>query len=144
MRHTVYFPEDQDKLFKKLIGKTINEIRGAHSGSDHISFLFDDGTMMKMYHSQNCCESVEVDDICGDIEDLIGAPLLKAEAVSNVPFSGRSKYDTSYTWTFYKFATINGYVDIKWYGSSNGYYSETVDIEYVEIDSDWEDNFKCY
>lgn len=35
-------------------------------------------------------------------------------------------------WTFYKFASAKGYVTVRWYGESNGYYSTSVYFEEVE------------
>ena len=78
-----------------------------------------------LYHSQDCCESVVVDEIIGDLEDLENLPLLIAREDSNA--DGPETKDESYTWTFYNFATFKGYVTIRFYGSSNGYYSEDVD-----------------
>ena len=130
-----YVSETQNDFFKdECIGKTIVEIRGANKGSDHISFLFSDGSCFKMYHPQECCETVEVEDICGDINDLLNTPLLGAEVSIN-------NDNESATWTFYKFRTQKGYVDIRWYGTSSGYYSEEVEIRYFKISTDWEDNF---
>lgn len=130
-----YFAENQNDFFKdECVGKTIVEIRGAKKDSDHISFLFSDGSCFKMYHPQECSETVEVEDICGDIDDLLNTPLLGAEASVN------KDDDESATWTFYKFRTQKGYVDIRWYGTSNGYYSEEVEIRYFKVDADWEDN----
>lgn len=133
MEGTVYgdYGASINDLFRnKIIGKTVKSISGATCGSDEIWFYFTDGTSMRMYHEQNCCECVEVEDVCGDINDLIGHKILDAEERTNSDGRGKSEWDSSFTWTFYAFRTDNGYVDIRWYGSSNGYYSERVSIEY--------------
>lgn len=115
--------------FNILKGKTITSIYGAVKGSDEIIFNCSDGSQYRLLHYQDCCESVEIEDICGDINDLIGSPILIADEVENNNYGNpRSEYDESFTWTFYKLATIYGYVDIRWYGTSNGYYSERVDF----------------
>lgn len=113
--------------FEELIGKTFTTIEGACKGSKEIFFETDTAEEYVMYHEQDCCESVEVEDICGDIEDLIGVPILSAEEVVMDNEGERlNKNDDSFTWTFYKLSTIKGDVTIRWYGASNGYYSEKV------------------
>ena len=135
----------------ELVGKTLVSIKknSTMSGEDELIFICDTGEKYKMYHSQSCCEDVSIEDICGDLDDLIGTPILKAEEVSNEQFindfessfkidgvgckrdeNGHCKPD-SYTFTFYKLSTIKGYVDIRWFGTSNGCYSEDVDFEKI-------------
>lgn len=115
-----------------LIGKTLVNIAGG-VGDDAIRFVCSDGDEFLMHHEQDCCESVSVESISGDLGDLIGSPILKAEeATSDTNPEGVIKeYQDSFTWTFYKFATAKGYVDIRWYGESNGYYSERVDFQKI-------------
>jgi hypothetical protein len=84
-----------------------------------------------MFHWQDCCESVVIDDINGDLNNLIGTPIEMAEECTNSN-NPQNEWDESFTWTFYKLATVKGYVNIKWYGCSNGYYSESVSFEMLE------------
>ena len=113
---------------EKLLGKTLVSIN-VDRGQEEIHFTDSEGVEYRMWHSQDCCESVGIDDVVGDINDLIGSPITMAEEVCNSEDKmGRECYE-SFTWTFYKLATIKGYVTIKWWGESNGYYSEGVDFE---------------
>lgn len=113
---------------KDLVGKTLVEVRGAVKGSELVSLFFDDKTRVDFYHSQDCCESVSVEDVVGDIADLIGRPLGLCEEV--VTRDRDNDYDESSTATWYKFVTNEGAVTIRWYGTSNGYYSESVNYDF--------------
>lgn len=123
----------EDKCnISELTGKTIVSINGLEEGSGEAIFICSDGTKFVMYHSQECCETVSIDDVCGDVEDLLGTPILKAEEVcSDASDVEREDADCSATWTFYHIHTIKGTVTIKWYGTSNGYYSESADFKRV-------------
>ena len=116
-----------DVQFNELLGQTLKDVR---VGDDEVEFETDDGKVYRQYHSQDCCESVNVEDVIGDTKDLIGSPITLAEEVSNNenPPDIKKEYQDSFTWTFYKLATIKGAVTIRWYGESNGYYSESVDF----------------
>jgi|SRR6185295_57959 len=111
-----------------LIGKTLTEC--SKVGDDEIRFVADGETYL-MNHSQDCCEHVYIESIVGDLQDLVGEPILVAEESTSDkdPEGYKREYPPdSVTWTFYKFATRKGYVDIRWLGESNGYYSESVSL----------------
>lgn len=113
--------------FEDLLGKTLVKIDVITESvcNDKILFIDNTGKGYEMSHSQSCCENVYIESINGDIDDLLHTPILLADETSNKDESGN--YESA-TWTFYKLATIKGYVDIRWFGSSNGYYGESVDF----------------
>jgi hypothetical protein len=127
--------------FADLLGKTLTSITISED-KDRIDLKCGDEWFV-LHHIQDCCEFVSIEDICGDLDDLIGHPLLLAEEASSrdnaddkttyaygwagamgVPVSESSE------WTFYKLATIKGCVTIRWYGDSE-YYSTDVTFERV-------------
>ena len=119
---------DTQKGMAQMLGKTFVKVVGSVGGYE-MTFETAQGERFMFAHSQDCCESVDINDIVGDLQDLVGEPLLLAEEVQGeTPVDFNERDHESVTWTFYKFATRKGYVDVRWLGESNGYYSEGVDL----------------
>ena len=113
--------------FSSLKGKTLSRCFDTYN---EVHFVVDDDEGYHLYHEQDCCEDVYVESIDGDLNDLVGTPILMANEVTSCnDHDGQEPpehSDESFTWTFYTLATIKGYVTIRFYGTSNGYYSESV------------------
>jgi hypothetical protein len=110
----------------ELLGKTLVSVE-VNEASNEVMFVTNAGETYRMFHDQDCCEDVYLEDVVGDLQDLVGQPILVAEEVfGETPQDFDPNDVDSYTWTFYKFATRRGWADLRWLGVSNGYYSETV------------------
>lgn len=108
----------------EILNKTLKAIEISDS-DNYIKFTLKDGTEYLMYHAQDCCEEVYIESITGDIQDLIDSPLLMAQEIISTEEKETCNH---FTYTFYNFATLKGYVTIRWIGNSNGYYSESVNF----------------
>ena len=125
----------------ELKGLTLARVQGLDVGSDKVYFVTTCDYFFKMHHHQDCCESVRISNIDGDVDDLIGEEILLAEEVKSIddmPEIGSQiciyeQTDYSHTWTLYRLATKKGSVLILWLGESSGCssgcYSESVDFE---------------
>lgn len=117
----------------QMVGRVFTAVT-VNEYNDELRFVCEQGTFV-FYHEQDCCESVSIESIVGDLEDLVGEEMLIAEDVENIFDLLKKTHEEdpygSQTWTFYKFATRKGYVDVRWLGESNGYYSESVELKFI-------------
>jgi hypothetical protein len=119
-----------------MTGLTMASVKRSTDAEENDTLEFEStcGRKFVLFHDRDCCESVTIDDIAGDLEDLVGSPLILSEEVSSADMgyeSSKEDGDESFTWTFYRFATAKGYVTVRWYGTSNGYYSESVSFREI-------------
>lgn len=112
------------RVFTKV---EVIESRHVKDGSD-VRFHHNENSYFAIFHEQDCCEDVDLYDVIGDLDDLVGSPILMAEEVTDQTHPLLEKTDESFTWTFYRFATIKGHVLLRWFGTSNGYYSESMTV----------------
>lgn len=113
--------EQLEQMIGKIFTNVTSDNNELHFSNEVEAFRF--------HHYQDCCEDVYIEAIVGDLSDLVGTPILMAEVSSNLSSDDYGDEE----WTFYKFATIKGYVDVTWRGSSNGYYSTSVSMDHSTL-----------
>lgn len=121
-----------NRKFEILKGMTLISIENLDD--EQIVFKTKCNRKFQLFHYQDCYESVIVEDISGNLSDLLDNPILLAEEIIE---TGTEDGDEFVTWTFYKLSTIKGSVTIRWYGESNGYYSESVDFIEIGCEEQW-------
>ena len=120
---TIFFEPNTCYNINVLEGLIVNDI----TCQDDIITFFTSKGVFEMRHIQDCCETVTLEDVCGDLSDLIGTTIIQSGERTN---KGTNPSDSE-TWTFYHISTKKGTVTLRWYGTSNGCYSEEVDFIYI-------------
>ena len=119
--------QTQKVPFETVLGKTFRRVYERNDTyEDQLVFEVSDSERYIMRHEQECCETISLEDVCGNLLDLEGCPITKAMEISEEGAAGTNG-ETS-TWTFYRIATEKGLVVLRWRGQSNGCYSERVDL----------------
>ena len=104
--HKKIFP-NQD--IRDLVGEVIKEVIGGEKGSDECRIITESGKLFKIYHDQDCCETVDIEDC--ERDDVIGGYVHFADFVG-----GEEPYEGSdgYTWSFLKIDTSKGSIWQRW------------------------------
>jgi hypothetical protein len=126
-----------NSLFEKevLLLRVIESIEGLEEDSSDVTIKFTDGTYITQYHEQDCCESVYITQVDGNASKHIGATMISLEEKvldsEDMSSDDLPDYYESLTATFYTMKTSKGYLDWRFFGESNGYYSESVNCKFI-------------
>lgn len=128
--------------FSTLKGKTLTGIYFHPEYQDRILITVDEDISYFLYHYQDCCESVYIESISG-ITGKYGEEILEAvESCRKDPHANACRKDPcaneSGTFSFYYLKTNTQDICLRWYGTSNGYYSEKVSLYLIPkaVDAD--------
>ena len=120
---------------KKLEGLVVEYIDIVSDDGDELMITTKCGKRFKFHHYQDCCENVRIWSTKGDLKKLEGHKLVSVDmdAYTEDPDDEDPKeladtWRDSWTWTDIVFKTTDDTVISRWFGESNGYYSESVDF----------------
>ena len=111
--------------FEDLKGQYIDKLVITGEGEETKVYFYMEDLVYVLYHIPDCCESVELIDICGDTADFDNATICRAECNEQE----KETEDGSETYSFYRLDSDKGSIVLRWKGESNGCYSESVDFE---------------
>jgi len=111
--------------FAELLGCVLSRVT-VTTERDEVIFELADGRSFKLYHEQDCCESVNIEELDGALDEDVLVDLVGEVVLATEESKDDDKAEESGTWTFYRIGTVKGTVVMRWHGSSNGYYSEGV------------------
>jgi hypothetical protein len=120
-----------ETTLKPLLGQTIEKIEGAEPGQEYVLIDLADGRRFGMSHEQDCCENVAVHSVAGNLQDIIGSPVVSALEIEGDPEGVEYECSESHTFTSFRITTAKGTAEIRWLGESNGYYGEGVSFSEV-------------
>ena len=111
-----------------LVGEVLTHI-DTDEEDNEIMLTTQSGKVIKIFHDQDCCETVAIEDTEGDWHRLVGKVIIEASKDEEPQGDPPPEYPDSWTRTTLKFRVDDATVISRWIGESNGYYSESVDIE---------------
>jgi hypothetical protein len=87
----------------------------------------EDGRRFSFCHEQDCCESVSVYSVDGNLKELQGKKLVRIDCDNVDPDDYvLGEHVDSYTFTNVRFITDEQTSLVRWFGESNGYYGEGI------------------
>jgi hypothetical protein len=126
-----WLSEEQDEAIN-LVGEIVTHV-DVDRQENQILLTMQSGKRYKIYHDQDCCEDVKIDETQegdGDLVTLVGNRIDEVKLEEESDQEPRpSEYADSWTRTKITFRINSETVVSRWIGESNGYYSESVDIK---------------
>lgn len=104
-----------------ITGKITKVIKD--EADEWVALVLETGEIYVAFHEQDCCEHVWITDY-GDIESAVGEHLMQLGSVSSDGGEELPDDQGSHTWTFVNVRTDKDAYQLRFYGTSNGYYSE--------------------
>ena len=114
---------------ERLNGRLVTDIDICYD--DEILITLSGGRRYKFWHRQDCCETVEIVGVDGDVKTLRGKIVRSFEHEVEPSGDPPPEHPDSWTRTTLRFVTDENTVIVRWLGTSNGYYSENVDFSEI-------------